>query len=1237
MARLKSNFLTILIGFYIISSCDTNNSTTIPDAPTYPFESAQVVNLDTENGYTTNQFTKDSLSPIMTSLGDTVKTGEALKVKGTIIPIDQSQLNITKANQTSEIFNSHINHFKLDTSEMTEIIQSNLITTQFGVSDTSYTLLSSIGDTIISGSAISTQGTLVPSTLPNKTIAAEAIYKDNAIYNIKYLDSDQGLPYPNTIDIEQDKDGNMWIATFGGGIIKYDGSHFYSYTTKNGFSNNDFWGVHQDKKGDMWFSSFGGGVVKYNGKSFTYFTEKNGLANDFIRVMTEDANGNMWFGTNGSGISKYDGESITNYTVKEGLPNNLILSIYGDSKGNVWFGSYNNGVTKFDGETFTTYTQSDGLNSNNILSILEDDNGDMWFGHYGNGICKLSNNKITQYPNINGLSNGVVISMIKDSDNNIWFATFGNGTFMFDDEKFVRYSTKEGLSDDYVRGLKQDKSGNIWMASTSKGISILNPNSFEILRKNEEIIDNTAESFVEDSQHNIWIATINGLIKYNEKSVEYYFVEQGLPSNELRDILIDKNDNIWIATDGNGVIKFDGTNYTNYTTQNGLCNNYVYTLFEDSKNNIWLGTNDGISVFDGENFINYTETDGLKIKSVFDIIEDHNQNIWIGLSGGGACKYDGESFTHFTAKEGLSDNTVWSIYEDKNNVLWFGTNGGGLNSFDGEKFTYLTDVQGLSNNYVKGIIGDKTNHTLWVNTDKGLTYLNLNSDHLNPIIFDKKNGIRSNIFSNNCAYMSHNGTAWWGGVNYIHKLNTKTHQINDSSPTVHLNSLLINQNELDFANLKQNDSLGFTFDSIVPYYNLPQNLVLKYDKNHLTFHFSAINWSSPNTTLYSYILIGDNENWSQPSKDLKADFRNLKHGKYTFKVCAIGANNIWSQPYTYNFTILPPWWLTWWAYLGYILIGFTFIWGLIKWRTNKLKKRQLELENEVEIATLEIREQKEQVVQQKEIIEETHREITDSINYAKRLQDAILPALSEVNNYLKKNFILFKPKDVVSGDFYWFEQIGDWSYIAAADCTGHGVPGAMVSVVCSNALNRSVNEFNITEPSKILDKTRELVIETFAKSGEEVKDGMDIALCAFNGTKVIFAGANNPLWIVRETKLLTEEQKETKSTVIEDDLALIEYKANKQPVGLYAGMKPFEQKEIQLFKNDHLYFFTDGFADQFGGEKGKKFKYKPFKKLLMSLKSKSMTEQQQIIEETFNNWKADLEQIDDVCIIGVSI
>jgi serine phosphatase RsbU (regulator of sigma subunit) len=260
------------------------------------------------------------------------------------------------------------------------------------------------------------------------------------------------------------------------------------------------------------------------------------------------------------------------------------------------------------------------------------------------------------------------------------------------------------------------------------------------------------------------------------------------------------------------------------------------------------------------------------------------------------------------------------------------------------------------------------------------------------------------------------------------------------------------------------------------------------------------------------------------------------------------------------------------------------------------------------------------IIDQKEKMEIKNKEITDSINYAKRIQAAILPTDSIIKKHLPDSFVFYKPKDIVAGDFYWLEKKENLIIFAAADCTGHGVPGAMVSVICNNALNRSVREFGLTDPAKILDKTREIVISEFEKSDDDVKDGMDISLCCYNPGRMElwWAGANNPLWIL-------------------NDNGLKEFKANKQPIGKYTDPLPYTTHYISLSKNDILFIFTDGYQDQFGGEKGKKFKASNLKELLLSIRNESIQEQKKTLEKTFENWKGKLEQIDDVCIIGVKI
>ncbi len=261
-----------------------------------------------------------------------------------------------------------------------------------------------------------------------------------------------------------------------------------------------------------------------------------------------------------------------------------------------------------------------------------------------------------------------------------------------------------------------------------------------------------------------------------------------------------------------------------------------------------------------------------------------------------------------------------------------------------------------------------------------------------------------------------------------------------------------------------------------------------------------------------------------------------------------------------------------------------------------------------------------QTEEQKLIIEEKQKEILSSIAYAKRLQEAILPPKSLIAEYLTESFIFYKPKDIVAGDFYWLEHEKDLVFFAAADCTGHGVPGAMVSVVCSNALNRTVKEFEIKEPGKILDKVLELVVETFARGETDVKDGMDISLCVLNKktNELKWAGANNPLWIVRKGKL-------------------INFIPNKQSIGIIDIPLPYKTETIILEKQDGLYLFTDGYADQFGGPNGKKFKHKQLEDLILNNAMLPLNEQHDILVQTFKEWKGNHEQVDDVLVLGVKV
>ena len=307
-------------------------------------------------------------------------------------------------------------------------------------------------------------------------------------------------------------------------------------------------------------------------------------------------------------------------------------------------------------------------------------------------------------------------------------------------------------------------------------------------------------------------------------------------------------------------------------------------------------------------------------------------------------------------------------------------------------------------------------------------------------------------------------------------------------------------------------------------------------------------------------------------------------------------------------------------------------------------QKNAELEHKVEERTAEL-------VKSTVIITKKNKDIMESLNYARRIQTALLPDEFLWKNAFNDSFVFYKPKEVISGDFYWLNQANDGNtiYFAACDCTGHGVPGAMVSVVCHNQLNRCLNEFNLVKPSDILNRLNLLVEESFesnAESNKKISDGMDIALCALNylsaktedgvSARIQYSGANSPLWIVRENSCRIPESKNI-LTYPYPNHCLIEVLPNKQPIGKFRDRTAFINHEIDLYPGDQLYVFTDGFADQFGIEKGKKFKMHRFRNLLVNIHGLSPQVQKDSLYKTIQEWRGKEEQVDDMCVIGIKI
>lgn len=1087
--------------------------------------------------------------------------------------------------------------------------------------------------------------------------------KDAATAHFQYLDVDQGMNSSYILSILEDKHGNLWFGTIGGGVTKYDGKHFTRYANKEGLLSNDVISIMEDKHGNLWFGTIYGGATKYDGTYFTHYTDKEGMSSNVILAIIEDKKDNIWFATLGGGITKYDGTHFTHYTDKEGLLNNDVRSMIEDKAGNIWLGAYDRGITKYDGQSFTHYTDKSGMNSTDISSILEDKSGNIWFGTYSQGIIKYDGKQFAYYTDKEGLSGNDIRSILQDKYGHIWFGTNGKGITEYDGENFTHHTDKQGLSNNYVASAIEDNAGNLWIGTDGGGVTKYNNQSFKHYTEQEGLKNNYVLSMIEDKKGNLWIGTSEGgLAKYNGKCFTHYTDQQGLNSNDVKSVLEDKAGNLWIGTNEGGLVKYDGSNFTYHIDKELLSSNTVRAILEDKTGNLWFGTDGGgVIKYNGKSFTYYTEKEGLSSNNVRTILEDHAGNFWFGTYGGGITKYDGKYFTHYTDRQGLSSNDVLSILEDKNKNLWFGTNGGGLVKYDGKDFTCYTDKEGLSNNDIRSILEDKVNHRLYVATEKGLNTIDLAAIHspnsvlsfpddsINMLIrtYHKEDGLKTEDFLRNNALIDSKGRAWWGTGKALSTLDLTAHKKWDKEPTIQLNGIDLQENFVDYSALKNplQDSTvldktfrKITFSGVADFYNYPKNLELPHHLNHLTFCFSAIDWAAPHKIQYQYTLDGLDANWSKLTADNKADYRNIPYGHYTFKVRAIGIANKWSQTFEYRFSIHPPWWHTWWFRVIMILAFFYLAWLFIKQRERKIKQRQKELEAKIDEATFEIK-------HQKHIIEEKHKEITDSINYAERIQRSFLATEEILNTHLSahsshgKNhpqtgsnyFIFFKPKNVVSGDFYFASPLSNGQFLlATADSTGHGVPGAIMSILNITCLEKAIEE-GLTNPAEILNYTRIQIIERLKKDGsaEGGKDGMDCSLTVydFKNKKLVVASAHSHVWVVRN--VLDSSSKLPN---------VIEIKPDKMPVGKHENQTiSFKQHEVDLQKGDVIYTLTDGFSDQFGGRKGKKFMSKKLLQLLATHAHLPMDEQKTLFEKIFLDWLGDLEQIDDVTLIGVRI
>jgi len=555
----------------------------------------------------------------------------------------------------------------------------------------------------------------------------------NFVTYMQNFSTEQGLSYSSISRGDKssicDKIGNLWFGTAGGGVSRYDGKSFTTFTTDQGLADNYIYCITEDKAGNLWFGTENG-VSCYDGESFSQFTTDQGLASNFVYCIMQDKAGNLLFGTE-NGISVYNAKSVKNksrtgsfrkFLSAKALDNKKIFSIIEDKSGNYWFGTNKGDILRFNGKTLTYFTAGQGIDIKCVNCITEDKKGILWFGT-SSGVFSYDGSTFTNYTTSQGLIDNEVYCITEDTKENLWFGTANGLTRYRPDSKtgaFTNFTMAQGLPNNCIYSITLDKTGNLWFGTFGGGISRYEGETVSNSTTDQGLVNNIVWSIYEDKTGDLWFGTGNGLSRYDGEYYTNFKIPSQPINNEINSIIEDKADILWIGTN-NGAFRKNGLSFTHYTTAQGLIDNLILNILSDKAGNLWFGTGKGLSRFDGKSFVNYGIAQGLVNDFIYCLTEDKNSNLWIGTPSG-VSRYDGKSFTNYTTAQGLPNNTVLSIREDQAGFLWFGTAGGGISRFDGKTFLTFSVVEGLADNNVNAIVQDKKG-TIWVGTNKGLSGL----------------------------------------------------------------------------------------------------------------------------------------------------------------------------------------------------------------------------------------------------------------------------------------------------------------------------------------------------------------------------------------------------------------------------------------------------------------------------------------------------------------------------------
>lgn len=1035
------------------------------------------------------------------------------------------------------------------------------------------------------------------------------------VYDFNVYTEDNGLAQNYIYSISQSSDGFLYLST-GSGFVTFEGNKFKTYSIKDSMAEN-FVNIHFiDSRGIVWLGHYQNGISYFKDGIVNKIKGSQDLASKVISF-AEDNHKNIWFVVQGKGVYYVD----TANTLKGPIFNEEenVNSIKFDLSGNIvcatgnglrWYSLANLKMPKLIGKS--------ELEGKDIKFLTRDaQNASIyWLGVPGDGVygVTLKNKKISIVAEITKelvSEQKMIVAVYSDHESNLWISLANEGLkkVVFppgtNKSKFVitTIAAENGLANNYIQSIFEDYEYNMWFGTFGAGLISMPTYKFNFFKPTQA---SDIHSVLIDSVDYSWLGTNKGLLRYspeNKALTKLFDDSNGFVKDQINALLKDKNGKIWIGCETQGIFVFDPTaeKFENYSKKNNLLSLSINCITETKEGTIIIGTKEGVYFIHPETKkINLlTTADGLLHNNARYIFADSKKRIWFCSDGTPPYFLQNDEMTVLRDIEELKSYSINSVSEDLNGLIWISTNGDGMFTYDGKTTKNIRVEGGLISNFCYSATLNYNNE-LWIAHRNGLSRIKgIKHDVTSYRKGDGLLFVGNNI---NAAFSDKKGNLWFGNDEGLVLYNTKR------------NNIVIPEPRTKILSLELNDKLFTANDSIH----------LSYNTYTAKIEFIGVSLTDATKVKYKYRLIGHDSTWRTTSERV-LEIPKIADGKYIFQVYACNRDGVWNtKPTEIHFEIELPIWKTVWFWILAVIIFGSLVFLFIRTRIRGLLRIKEQLESVVQERTQQLQAEKTQIENIKVILEEKSKDITDSINYAKRIQESLLPTKESLMAAFPRSFIFFKPRDIVSGDFYWFAETDNMYVVAAVDCTGHGIPGAFMSIIGSTILTDLVIDKKITAPEEILNQLNRNIISLLKQDseGSSSRDGMDVSICCINKqkTKMQYSSASRPMYYVREGELHEVNLKNHSIGGSYEEYEMV-----------YVGC------EIDILPNDTFYLFSDGYADQFDISDRIKFSSKRLKSLFLEIADLDPKEQYKIVDARFYEWKGPRNQLDDVTVIGFKV